>query len=245
MIRLFLPILLLAGTCFSACDDEPTTDLRDYYFPLRELTDGLVYEYQDLRYDSLTPDFWYYRGIPTDSAYYFTKAYYQNDFAPRNLYREEMTNDGILLRDLFLFETDTTGQQTQTRAEILSPHVFPFQMTDPNELTIYQVRFQLPSQPYGSTTVLINRKYGGDTTYVFEEQSYPAIYFKILGSVDQRDSIIGDIEPKFSGKEIYAKGLGLVYYERNYGEGTGGFQHQLVDRYPMQELAEQARKVFE
>ncbi|MEL7221017.1 MAG: hypothetical protein AAGJ93_06840, partial [Bacteroidota bacterium] len=76
---------------------------------------------------------------------------------------------------------------------------------------------------------------------VFEEQSYPAVCFNVLGSVDQRDSIIGDIEPQFSGKEIYAKGLGLVYYERNYGEGTGGFQHQLVDRYPMQELEAQAR----
>jgi hypothetical protein len=245
MIRSLLPLLLLASSSFSACGDESYPDLRDYYFPLRELTDGLVYEYQDLRYDSLTPDFWYYRGIPTDTAFYFTKAYYQNDFTPRNLYREEMLNEGILLRDLFLFETDTTGQQVQTQAEILSPHVFPFQMTDPKKLTIYQVRFQLSSQPHGSTTVLINRQYLGDTTYVFEKQTYPAIYFKILGSVDQRDSIIGDIEPQFSGKEIYAKGLGLVYYERNYGEGTGGFRHHLVDRYPMQELEEQARAIFE
>lgn len=246
MIRLLIPIFLITITSFTSCKQDPTSDqLRDYYFPLRELTDGLVYEYRDLRYDSLSPDFWYYRAIPTDSAYYFTKAYYQNDFMPRNLYREEMNNEGILLKDLFLFETDSSEQQIQVRAEILSPHVFPFQITDPNELVIYQVRFQLPSQPHGSTTVLINRKYLGDTTYTFKDHAYPAVFFDILGSVDQRDSIIGDIEPKFSGKEIYAKGLGLVYYERNYGEGTGGFQHQLVDRYPMKELEAQAKTVFQ
>ena len=91
-----LLILLLSG-----CNDDQR-DLRDYYFPLRELTDGLVYEYRDLSMDALTADYWYYRTIPTDSAYYFTKAYYQSDFVQTQLYRESMVNNGILLKDLYL-----------------------------------------------------------------------------------------------------------------------------------------------
>ncbi|MEL7422591.1 MAG: hypothetical protein AAFN81_06350 [Bacteroidota bacterium] len=235
-------ILLLS--ILSSCNDDQR-DLRDYYFPLRELTDGLVYEFRDLNFDSLSADYWYYRTIPTDSAFYFTKAYYQSDFEQKQLYREVMVNNGILLKDLFLFENDSNGQQLQTQAEILSPNVFPFKVTGSEDYYIYQVRFQLSSQPHGSTSVLINRRFLGDTTYQFKGQTYDAIQFDILGSVDQRDSIRGDIEPQFSGREIYAEGLGLVYYERSYGPEAPSFQHQLVDRYPMQELTEQARHSWE
>lgn len=243
--------ILFRASCFTlisfllfTCGNDQR-DIRDYYFPLRELTDGLVYEYRDLNYDSLSPDFWYYRTLPTDSAYYFTKAYYQNDFIQRQLYREKMVNNGILIQDLFLFETDTAGQQLQTRAEILSANVFPFEVTGTEELYIYQIKFQLHSQPHGSTSVLINRRFLGDTTYVYQDETYPAIQFEVLGSVDQRDSILGDIEPRFTGKEIYAEKLGLVYYERSYGKDAPSFHHQLVDRYPMTDLENQARREWE
>ncbi len=235
-------VLLLS--LLSSCGNDQQ-DLRDYYFPLRELTEGLVYEYRDLNHDSLSADYWYYRTIPTDSAYYFTKAYYQSDFEQKQLYREVMVNNGILLKDLYLFEGDSTGQQLQARAEVLSPNVFPFQVKNSEDFYIYQVRFQLPSQPHGSTTVLINRRFSGDTTYTFQDKTYSAIQFEILGTVDQRDSILGDIEPRFSGKEIYAERIGLVYYERSYGENAPSFYHQLVDRYPMTELEKQAKKAWE
>lgn len=232
--------------CCTGCQNDGIRDIRDYYFPLKELTEGLVYEYRDLGYDSLAADYWYYHTIPTDSAYYFTKAYYQGDFLPSSLYREEMVNNGILLRNLSLFETDSTNQQQQAPGEILSSNVFPFQVKeDGTEVFIYQVRFQLPSQPHGSTTILINRQFQGDTTYLFQEEEYPAIHFSLSGAVDQRDSIIGDIEPRFTGSEIYAKGLGLVFYARDYGAGAPSFQHQLVDRYPMTELEKQAKERWE
>jgi hypothetical protein len=244
--KLYLLLFAFGLLFFYACQDDGLRDIRDYYYPVRELTDGLVYEYRDMQYDSLAADYWYYRAIPTDSAYYFTKAYYKSDFIPSSLYREEMVNNGILLRNLYLFESDSTGQQQQAIGNILSANVFPFEVKeDGSELFIYQVRFQLPSQPHGSTTILINRQFQGDTTYVYEGQEHPAILFAINGSVDQRDSIIGDIEPRFTGQEIYAKGLGLVFYARDYGEGAPSFQHQLVDRYPMVELEERARVKWE
>ncbi len=246
MHYLRLPLSALALLLLAACNDNAPRDIRDYFFPLRELTDGLVYEYRDVRHDSLTPDFWYYRTLPTDTAYYFTKAYYQNDFVPRNLYRERMVNNGILLEDLYLYETDSTGLQTPAKATVLSANVFPFEVgAVPDEVFIYQVRFQLPSQPHGTTTLLINRRFAGDTTYVFEDKTYPAIRFDIKGTVDQRDSIIGDIEPRFTGQEVYAKDLGLVLYARDYGAAGGGFRHQLVRRYPMQELERKAETKLE
>jgi hypothetical protein len=242
-IRLLL--LVYAPFILFSCGGDQTRDIRDYYFPVRELTDGLVYEYRDLNYDSLTPDYWYFNSIPTDSAFYFTKAYYQNDFVPRQLYREEMVSNGILLQDLFLFESDSTNHQIQVKADILSPNSFPFEVADAHTVYLYKVRFQLPSQVNGQTTVIINRRFQGDTTYTYQGTTYPAVSFSLQGIAEQRDSVLGDIEPRFSGHEIYAKGLGLVYYERSYGPDAPGFHHQLVDRYPMSELAEQAKGRWE
>lgn len=239
-----LGALLIFSFAFFSCEDDQR-DIRDYYFPLKDLKDGLVYEYRELEMDSLSPDFWYYRTLPTDSAFYFTKAYYQNDFVPRQLYRELMVDNGIVIKDLYLFEADSSGQQVQTKAEVISSNVFPFEVSGSDELYIYQVRFQLPSQPHGNTTVLINRRFLGDTTYVFHDKTYDAVQFEVLGSVDQRDSILGDIEPHFSGKEIYAENLGLVYYERAYGKDAPAFRHKLVDRYPMSDLEEQAKEEWE
>ncbi|MEM9261481.1 MAG: hypothetical protein AAGA62_17710, partial [Bacteroidota bacterium] len=144
-------------------------------------------------------------------------------------------------RDLFLYELDRPGQQVPIQGDILSPHVFPFDISNPEDLYIYQVRFQLLSQPNGHTTFLLNRKFLRDTTFQFEGNTYPSIQFSTLGSVDQRDTIAGAIEPVFSGREIYAKGLGLVYYERSYGQGGPSFQHQLVDRYSMEVFADKAK----
>ena len=61
LIHWILTVAVLLSL-LSSCDDDQQ-DLRDYYFPLRELTDGLVYEYRDLNYDSLSADFWYYRTV--------------------------------------------------------------------------------------------------------------------------------------------------------------------------------------
>ncbi|MEM1216785.1 MAG: hypothetical protein AAGJ82_13910 [Bacteroidota bacterium] len=241
MNRNLLPqlILLLLGGVLTACGEDTTTDIRAYYFPLRELTDGLVYEYRDVRNDSLTADYWYYRSLPTDTAFYFTKALYQNDFTQRQLYREEMVANGILVRDLFIYENDSTGQQIPVQAQILQANTFPFEVVDSTLSYPYRARFQLPSQPHGQTTLNMQRRYLGDTTYRFQGTTYPAIQFAISGSVDQRDSIIGDIEPHFKGREIYAKGIGLVYYQRSFGQ-VSGLQHQLVARYPMTELERRA-----
>jgi hypothetical protein len=233
-------IFALALLGLGACSTGDGEDIRDYYFPLRELTDGLVYEYRITGQDSLSPDYWYYRAIPTDSAYFFTKAYYQDDFLPRQLSREEMVSNGILLSDLFLFETDSLGQQVQVPAEVLSPSVYPFAVTDSNIVYLYKVRFSFPSEPHVSHTFIMNRRYRGKTTYTWEGTTYPAVRFSTRGVLEIRDTLQGGMEPEFRGEEIYAEGLGLVAYQRDFGQT--GLRYELYERYPMPELVRQAEQ---
>lgn len=236
-------ILLLGGWLLSACQSDEGRDIRDYYFPLRSLEEGLVYAYEPVG-DTVSGDvYWYYRTINTDSATYLTGAYYEDDFTPSQVVREEMVYNGMLLNSLFIFETDSTGKQQQIRAEVESASVFPFFVRDSNDVYLYKVSFSLPSQPHGTTTLIINRRFLGDTTVVFEGETYDALRFGLRGVVSVRDSIQGDIEPAFRGQEIYAHKLGLFSYHRNYGGAV--LSYQLRERFPMSKLEAMSKERFD
>jgi hypothetical protein len=230
--------LWLAG-----CGGDQALDIRDYYFPLNSLKEGLVYEYRPVADSLAGPNYWYYRTIKTDSAIYLAGAYYETDFTPTQIVREELVSNGMLLNDLFLFETDTSGKQQQVKAEVLSASVFPFSVRDSNDIYLYKVRFQMPSQRHGATTLIVNRRFMGDTSVVFQGKTYNAIRFGLKGVAEVRDSVNGDIEPAFTGHEIYAYKLGLFSYRRNYGGAV--LQYQLHDRYPMTQLERMSRKTLE
>ena len=234
-------LLVLIG---AGCQPGEERDIRDYYFPVKTLSDGLVYEYTPVgQADSLRTgaEYWYYRSLPTDSAIYLTVAFYDRNFTPTQLSREQLTNAGMYLQDLYLYETDSSGRQQQVRTEILSPLVFPFSLRRAQRETFpYRLRFQLPSQPHGTTTLNLYRQYAGDTTVVFRGKQYDALVFNLTGSIDQRDSLLGDIEPAFSGQEIYAKKLGLYAYWRDYGGAA--LRYRLNDTYPMSRLEAKSRQ---
>jgi hypothetical protein len=229
---------------YSGCQATDQRDIRDYYFPVKTLQDGMVYEYRIPGQDTLPPDYWYYLSHPTDSAYYFTKTYYRSDFTQQQLIREEMVRNGMLTAAVYLFSPDTNGTQQQHAADILQANAFPFRVTDERTVYLYKIRFQLPSQPHGATTLILNRRFAGDTTFQFAGQTYPAVRFSLAGVVEQRDSIQGDIEPRFWGEEIYARGLGLVSYRRDYVPNEPGLTYRLVDQYPMRTFTEKAEQAL-
>lgn len=239
----FILYLAVATLWLAGCGGDQGRDVRDYYFPLQSLDEGLVYEYRPIADSLAGPNYWYYRSIKTDSAIYLAGAYYEADFTPTQIVREELVSNGMLLNDLFLFETDTSGKQQQVKAEVLSGSVFPFSVRDSNDIYLYKVRFQMPSQLNGATTLIVNRRFMGDTSVVFQGKTYDAVRFGLKGVVEVRDSINGDIEPAFTGHEIYAHKIGLFSYRRNYGGAV--MQYQLHDRYPMTQLEKMSRKTLE
>lgn len=222
-----------------ACSDD-RRDIREFYFPVRQLSDGRVYEYQAVGNDSLPPVYWYYLTVEQDTGVFLTASYYGSDYVPQQFVREEMLNEGMVLADLYLYEPDSTGRQQQVRAEVLSGSVFPF-FVDPSSpaIYLYKVHFQLPSQPpHASTTLIVNRQYAGDTTFTFDGEVYDAIRLQLRGVVEVRDTVSGNIEPQFTGEEIYARGLGLVEYWRRVGPQL--MHYRLAERYGMQRLEEKA-----
>jgi hypothetical protein len=231
--------LLLALYSLTSCQGDGAKDIRDYYFPLKQLEEGLVYEYQPVYPDSLTSAYWYYRSFIGEDGVFLTGTYYDSRLIPLQLVREELVSNGMLLQELFLYEPDTVGQQRRATAEVLAGNVFPFAVRDSSILYLYKVRWNPPASPDASITLIKNRHYLGDTTIQYQGKKYPAVRFALRESLEHEQD--GLFEQSYRGREVYAKGLGLVYYEKHV---TDEFRwaYRLADRYPMSQLEDTFRQ---
>ncbi len=225
-------LLILLCPFLYACTEEK--DIRDFYFPVRDLTEGLVYEYENTgTFDSAPFEYWYYLGIDQDSALYLSATRYADGMTPVQVGTERVRNDGVHLQKLTLYLPDTGGVRQQTEVGILYDRTFPF-YPDDEKATGYRLRFTPPANPDAENYISLNRYFRRDTTLEILGQDYAGVVFDLEGEVSLRDPSEGDISPTFTGYEIYAEELGLVEYSRDLGAGgtAGG---RLSRRLTMEE----------
>jgi len=263
LIKVFVPILFLLSLW--SCQSEGGRDIRAYYFPIQELQDGLIYEYQAVNMDSLTPKYWYYRSFINDNGVFLTGTYYEHDFTPLQFVREEMVSNGIIQDTLYLFEynfseaaidslpedqrssffvyhPDSSSQVARVNVEILSGTLFPYQVRDEGGVFLYKVKWRPASQPETEIILGKTRHYLGDTTFTFQNKTYDCVRFKVSELFQQNQE--GVLEQEYSGVEWYAKKLGLVYFRKNITEDFV-IEYQLEDRYPMEKLEEKFKVYLE
>lgn len=229
---LFFPLILLL---LAGCRNNT---LEPYYFPLDELRDGLVYEYRGATNSLDPPFYWYYRTIEQDGATYLVGMYYDLNFSPYQFMREEKVSNGMLLVDTYFYGNDSTGRQVQSPVEIEAGNVFSFEPPDPKKVLFYKIRFPLPEDPGTTCSLTRNRQFVSDTTYTYGGKTYDAAIFYVRELIDIEDA--GHVEQEFGGTEIYAKGLGLVYFRKNVSN-TFTTEYQLVDRYTMEAFEKKFR----
>lgn len=227
----------------SSCEPgDGRRDIRDYYFPLKALADGLVYEYRPVSNDSMTPVYWYYRSFRQDEGIFLTGTYYEYDLVPLQFIREELVRNGMLLDDIYLYEPDSAGRQLKVPVDILAGNAFPFEVSDSSGVFLYKIRWQPPSDPGATMTLIKNRRFLGDTTLTAGGETYTGIAFEVRELFEREKN--GVFEQEFSGLELYAKGVGLVYYKKEVTENLV-LEYYLADRYSMTELEDQLRRRLE
>lgn len=227
LVLLSLPFWLLS------CQQEERIDIQPYYFPIDDLKEGLVYEYQPVNNDSIGPSYWYYRTFETDTALYFTGNFYESDFSVKQFFRAEVVSNGCLMEDYFLYLTDSLGQQTRFAADIQAANAFPFSVRDSGGVFLFKLEWTFQEAPLRTTTLIRNRRYIGRDTFDYQEQSYDCIAFEVKELVDDYNE--GHLEKQYNGIELYAKDIGLVYYKKEIGENFV-LEYELVDTYPMDKL---------
>lgn len=223
----------------SACNQEK--DIRDYYFPVKKLTDGLVYVYEPLDSPDTSLIYWHLLATEKEDNFYLNTTVYGRDFTPTNLNTEKITNAGSVTKQVFLYATDSTGTSKRSEAEILAGNVFPFVVpqTGPQPAYVYRINVVPPDGKNSEYRITYNRQYSRDTVLQVLGEKQDAVVFTITGETDVRNANGESFAPTFKGYEIYAKDLGLVQSYRDYDGFV--FNQRLVERIPMSMLQERAK----
>jgi len=236
--------LISCISLLSGCSTEnERRDIRNYYFPLRGLTEGLVYEYAAVNNDSLAPEYWYYRSLLPGDSIFLSATYYESDLLPRQQLTQKLTSNGIILKDMYLYETDSTRSdvQLQIPVDVIADDVFPFYVRDSGGIFVYHIKWDLPQEAEASMRMIKNRRFAGDTSIQYKALTYDAIKFEVreLFEYDKE----GILQQEYNGEEIYARGIGLVYYRKDISDDFQ-LEYRLVDRYPMEQLEAKFRSLY-
>jgi hypothetical protein len=238
--KIILPLLLFSLLCLTFCRNDGKKDIRNYYFPLKALEEGLVYEYTSVNNDSLTPAYWFYRSFISKEGVYLTGTYYEYELIPLQVVREELVRNGMLIKESFLYERpDSNGLQDRVSLNIQADNIFPFEVSDSSGIFLYKATWEPISDPGATVTLVKNRRYAGDTTITYNDRRYDAVIFNVKELIEYDKE--GVFEQTYDGREIYAKGLGLVYYDKTVADGVA-WAYRLNRQYPMEELEDTFRQ---
>lgn len=230
----FLGWILVFGSCSESPED--IRNIRSYFYPLQELEAGLAYEYRPVKNDSLASEYWYYRTFDRDSGYFFTGQFYDYDFTVRQLVNEEVVSNGTLVSDYYLYYYDTLEKLISVPVDIEVANSFPFEVKDSSALFLTKMKWKDPVQEDFTTTLIRNKRYRGDTTYVIDDIVHDCIWFSVKELVETEQE--GFQEFQYNGVEFYAKDIGLVYYKKQVTPELI-LEYELAGRYSMDQLIQE------
>jgi hypothetical protein len=228
---------------FVACRNEK--DISAYYFPVKALREGKVYEYRFLGKENVAPEYWYHQTLTPDpkasdkKGEYFTSTLYDMNLDIRQIVSEEIVSNGMLLDDLYLYFKDTTGRVAQAQTTIIKRNVYPFEIQDTTIKYLYKIHFKDPFDSLQTTYLTRTRTYKGKTTYNYKGKAYECVVFDLEESIDNDRE--GRLELKVYGKELYAKGIGLIYYKKGLRKEFA-LEYELADIYEMSVLEQKLKQ---
>ena len=82
----------------------------------------------------------------------------------------------------------------------------------------------------------------GDDTYTYKGETVDCVRFLVKELLEIEE--VGFQELKYTGIELYAKDIGLIYYNKKI-DGQIVQEYELVDRYDMTVLEERFRQSME
>jgi hypothetical protein len=226
---LFIVYSLLASGCGKK-------NIREYYYPLTQLREKpMVYEYAFKTRDTTVRLYTYFQTVVQGDSISFVSTEYDPNFQVLMMRREQMLSNGMKLQDLRYFGSDSTGKALEMKAAVTGGAVFPFEVKDSNGVFVNIIKYRDPKDSTHETTLTRNLRFLRTTTYEYKNQKYDALEFQKNEEQAERDLKHGGWQHVFKVKEIYAKGLGLVYSIRAVTE-EDTLEIILMDTYPMDEL---------
>ncbi len=243
MRRLLWGSALLISILLITCQNNGKRDIRAYYFPAEDLYKGQVYQYAVTQNGTPANEYWYYRSVLRDSGLFLTATNYDRNYQISQITTEKLFDSGAVSRDYFVYEPDTLhGTVVQVRATVESANVFPFHVTDSLGIFLFRLHYAPANDTATKIYLIRNRRFLGDgPAFELQGKSYSCVRFGVREVVGNEKEGASEVEG--TGEEWYARGLGLVYSRKSFGDYH--LESRLVDRFLMTELERRAGKHFE
>lgn len=247
-MRTIFPSFILAGILLLtvlACTTPTHRNIRAYYYPAYQLSEGKVYGYDMTTNGQTVSDYWYFTAFLRDSGVFLAATNYDMNFQISQIVREKITESGSVARDYFLYELDSTsGKVVSVSAKLIAPDLFPFEVKDSLGVFLFNIRYKPLSDTAATLYVIRNRRFLGDgPSFELDGKQYETVRFstrEVIGNEKE-----GSAEIEATGEEWYAKGLGLVFFKKSYGsKGQLQRTYKLKEIFQMSELEKRAGKSF-
>ncbi len=254
-MRIFCIILLAKLFLLSACTstnvekeeeqnkDESYQMLKDYYYPVDDLAEGMVYIYENKKMNN-QPDYWLYKTVYDEAGNQFLVAtQYNLFFDQRQMLREWVVADGTILKDYRFFQKDTaSGKVLGSQATIQENVIFPFKAVDDQDLAYrFQLKFSILPDTAVEYKITRDRKFDKYLKYEYNGEELDAVQFKSIEYTSVENDVEGgswDMQANLV--EIYAKGLGLVY--KSSDSKALPYEIQLKERISVQDFEAMQKK---
>ncbi len=235
--------LVVISLFFSCRVDYIARDFMAYYYPVHELQTGKIYEYRPVSNDTLPVDYWYYSSHKVEGELHFTGNYYNDRFQVQQFFREVEKENSMVLTDFILYETDDMGKQSQIAVDILAQNTFPIPFADSLQTSQMGIKWNIPGEEGTSIALNRERNYLAKGEYAYKGERLECVIFKTLENIEHFVADDGYLEPSFPGVEIYAKGLGLVYYKKQLSENVN-IEYELYATYSMEEFEKKYKRTI-
>ncbi len=238
-----LIFIIICSLGMSCSNSEGYENIKKYYFPVSQLTDGgRVYEYSLIGDTLGLSVFFKYESFPREDKVMFITTQFNSYCIQSAIYRDEIVHNGAIREAIRAFEYDENIDTTYiTDLEVISGNVFPFEVKDSSRFLYKVVGY---SQVDTTETSTIDQRimYLGKTVHNYDGKHYDAIDFSIEKTRTEKSAERGDFEVKYLTRERYAQGLGLVYFTEKIGEQE--LQFKLTNVMKMEEFTKSCERMI-
>lgn len=209
-----LIVALVTAICFSSCSSDQTTShsTEDYYLNhLIFAGKGVVYRYASINDPSLPDEFWHYRLSGSYQGNFLRATMYtpSGEVVQRSV--QTLSRGGAELLSLDLIFRDENGSK-EIATTITEKITFVFGPIDSVTQSVYHIEYWDTSEDSVRVLLTKQRLMEGPVDFVFQGNPMPAIRVRTTEKLETETE--GFTETKWSGVEVFAQGLGLVYYKK-------------------------------
>jgi hypothetical protein len=232
---LTLCILAHLGACSSNPNDKPiannnkastaypTDTLKSYYYPLKDLEDGLVYEYA-YSSNQQTAYYWFLKQVKDEAGNWsLVGTRYGANFETEALTRERVYPNGTAYELYQFVVLDTaTGKDNIYPHNISQPTAFPFEIpAKQGQAYRFQSKFNLPPDLTMNYEFTRDRQFSKFLEFDYQQKKQAAVEFVGYDYLTLNDTTNGGFFKLDSAdmKEIYVQNIGLVQIERKAPSG--------------------------